>query len=507
MVTRLIFTFLLLPFFLFSGEFTATVDRNQVYVGESFTLSLTLKEVSPRGTPTISRLKKSFSIHSEQQSSNTVMINGRVTSTTAWQFILMPLAEGELVIPSMSVNTSDGTFSTQPITITALKGISSRSAESSDIEGITLIAEVSNVTPYKNEQIAYTARLISKRNIANIQMHRLQMEDAIVELNGEPKVFEKVVNGIRADVVEFNYLITPLKSGPLEIPSAVVEGGIPIKRRPNAGSLFDHDFDPVSIMQGFNQLKPFILKAEKTLLDVQPAVAEVSPWLPDRSLEIEEVFDASQSLQVGSPLSRSFKVMAEGVKSTHLPNLNEKQVTGNTFKVYADNPELKDEVQSSRIRSYRKEHYTLVPQESGKLTLPEISVAWWDVVAKEKRITTIPSRILQVLPPPLAVLDKKMDKTPQEGAAATELQAVAEKNYLLYAIIAGLACLLFVAIAFGVLLQRRVLQLSGKSEDLKKADKLEKSVKEKTKLPVKDKEEEKPAKKEKKEKLPDLNPT
>jgi hypothetical protein len=503
MVTRLIFTVLLLPFFLFSGEFTATVDRNQVYLGESFTLSLTLKDVSPRGVPTTSRLKKSFTINSEQQSSNTVMINGRVTSSTSWQLTLTPLAEGELVIPSMSVNTSDGTFATQTITITALKGISSKSSESSDIEGINFSAEVSNATPYKNEQIAYTARLTLKRNVADIQIHKFQMEDAIVDINGEPKVFEKVVNGIRAHIVEFNYLITPLKPGPLEIPPVVIDGGIPMRRRPNAGSLFDHDFDPVSIMQGFNQLKPFTLSTEKILLDVQPAVAGVTPWLPARSLQIEETFDSSQPLQVGSPLSRGFKISAEGVKSSHLPNLNESQSIGNTFKVYADNPELKDEVVSSRIKSLRKEHYTLVPQESGDLTLPKISVDWWDVVAKEKRTTTIPARTLDVLPSALIAQDTQVVQAFKEPVVLDQ-PVIAEKNYFLYAIIAGLACLLFVAIAFGILLQRKLLHLSGKGVDLKNKEKVEKAIKPK---PPEIKADEKPSKKEKKEKLPDLNPT
>ncbi len=501
MVTRLIFSLLLLPLFLFSGEFTASVDRTQVYLGESFTFNLTLKEVSPRGAPTIAKLKKSFIINSEQQSSNTVIVNGQVTSATAWQFTLIPQSEGELIIPSISVNTSDGTFSTEPIMITALKGISSRTPESSDVEGVNLVAEVSNSTPYKNEQIAYTVRLCSKRSLANIQMHKIQVEDAIVEVNGEPKVFERVVNGIRADIVEFSYLITPLKAGPLEIPPAIVQGGIPIKRRANGGSLFDNDFDPIAIMQGFNQLKPFSITTEKTILDVQPAIAGVNPWLPARALQIEETFDHAQPLQVGSPLTRSFKIAAEGVKASQLPSLQDKQVRDSSFKIYADNPGLKDEVKDSRIKSYRTEHYTLVPQEDGDLTLPEIAVVWWDVIGKEKRVTIVPARTLQVLPAPVAEPSKASLES-QDGPILMQSQVViTKKNYVLYTIIAGLASLLFVAIAFGILLQNKVLRLSG-AGTLKSADKSEF-----TPQSLVPKSEKKPIQTDKKEKLPDLNPT
>ena len=70
---RLIFLFLLLPSFLLSGEFVASVSRNPINVNESFTLTLTLKDASARGSPSITPLKNSFYINSQQQSLNTTV--------------------------------------------------------------------------------------------------------------------------------------------------------------------------------------------------------------------------------------------------------------------------------------------------------------------------------------------------------------------------------------------------------------------------------------------------
>ena len=498
MVMRTLYLLLLCPFFVFSGEFVATVDRNEVYMGESLTLSLTLKEVSPRGMPTAGRLKKSFKVNSEQQSSNTVVVNGRITSSTSWQFVLTPISEGDHTIPSISVHTSDGTFASDPITIHVMQGISSKSADVSDIEGVSFTSEVSNASPYKNEQVSYTARLTLKRNVANIQMQKLNMEDAIVELSGEPKVFEQVVNGIRADVIEFNYLITPLKSGPLEIPSAVVEGGIPVKRRPNAGSLFDQDFDPISMMQGFNHLKPFQLSTDPISLEVQPPVPGLEPWLPARSLFIEESFDSSQTLQVGNPMMRTITIRAEGVKASQLPDLTQLQSDDGTFKVYADNPQLKDEMKSSRIQSLRQQDYTLVPQIEGLVTLPEISVRWWDVVAKKKRITTLPARSLQIAP---AISPQEIAITASIPEVSTPV-VVEKNNTFLYVIIGSLGSLLLVAIVFGIWLLRKM--------NLMKQPPCVQEVKAQNgpvNPPIFDEEPKEPTAKEKKESLPDLNPT
>src|SRR5262249_49810796 len=121
-------------------------------------------------------------------------------------------------------------------------------------------------------------------------------------------------------------------------------------------------------------------------------------WIPARSLKIEELWDETQTLQVGEPLTRAFNITAEGLKSNQLPSLNEQQISDNHFKIYADKPVLGDEAQDGGIKSYRKEQYTLIPQKSGKLTLPEISVAWWDVIKKEKVFAHIPARTLQILP-------------------------------------------------------------------------------------------------------------
>lgn len=482
MVTRLILILFLFPSFLLSGEFVASVNRNQVNVGESFNLTLTLKNTSAKGVPATTPLNQHFHLLSQHQSNQTSIINGKVTSSTSWQFTLSPLREGEAIIPPLKIDTSEGPLTSQPITIRASKG--SADSRSGVNDGINLTFDINNAAPYKNEPFVYTIRLASSKQVSNITAHKFNVDDAIVETHGEPKVYNRVINGIQMGIVEFSYLITPLKAGRLKIPSIVIEGITPMEAKMRRRSFFDDDFDPFSLMHGFERLQPFALATEEVPIEVQPSVMGMTPWLPARSLTLEESWNNAQPLQVGEPLTRVIRMNAEGLKASQLPSLDEQQTADQNFKVYADKPDLKDEINGGQIKSSRTEQYTLIPQQAGVLTLPEVSVTWWDAAKKEKMVAKIPARTLQIQPAPVSI---------QPTQAITIVQGTAiPRDPLLYVIIGILSLLLAGAIVWMILLQRKVSRATQNK---------------KVKVELFSEEQEPPPSKNKKEKLPDLNPT
>lgn len=468
MVARfLIYVFLLPPLALFSGEFTARVNRNQVPLGESFTLSLTLTDVSAKESPSTSALKNTFIIHSQNQSSNTIITNGTMSSSTTWQYTLIPQKDGTLRIPSIKVETREGTLASNPIDIKVAKRTESSGSNSLEDSGMVLTARVTKTKPYKNEPIAYTVTLVSKQNLANLKMQKMTIEDAIIDVTGDPEIEEKIIDGVSVKTIEINYIVTPLKAGKLTIPSSIIQGGILVRKKSRLGSIFDNDFDHFSMMRQFDRLEPFALATEEVTLDVQPPVSGVTPWLPAHSLKIEEIWDNEQTFQVGEPITRSFKLNAEGVKASQLPGLNDLQIGSQSYKIYADKPEMEDQIINGFINSYRKEQYTIIPQQPGPLTLPEITVPWWDVTRHAIAYARLPSRTLEILP--ASVSDKKSDLTSDTEVTTPPPQqpvVVTKTNPLLYALIAGLAILLLFVVFWGITLQRKITQLS---EDPEKA--------------------------------------
>jgi len=476
--------FLLILTSLFAGEFTASVNQTQVNLGESFSLNLTLKNASAKEAPAVSALKKDFIIHSQQQSMNTTIINGSVTSSVTWKLSLTPKTEGSVQIPPITVDTVNETLSTLPITLIVMKG---SQQSSKDCTGPNISTKVSNESPYKNEPIVYTATLTSKTQLYNVQTEKMKVEDAIVELIKEPKLEERVIGGVLLNVIEFTYLITPLKAGPIKIPPMAIEGAIPQKRRERFDP-FDDDIGPFGFMQGFERVKPFTLVSEEIQLDVQPAVSEVSPWLPAQALTLEEQWPSDQSLRAGEPFSRTFVIKAQGPKASQLPHLEDLQSQSSNFKVYSDKPEEQETVFQSVVHSTRKEQYTLIPQQAGTWILPEMSVSWWDSAKKEKRVSTIPARTVQILPSltTAASNPSEIPSTPIVNKAANDPIPTVQSPILLYSIIGILTCLLIAALIWIMSLQRKIASLT----------------KEPSTRPIKHY-----VKKDKKEKLPDLNPT
>lgn len=485
MVKQILSIFVLLPALLCSADFTASVNRNQIGVGENFTYTLMLKDANAKTNPSLEPLRRTFTISSQQQMFNTVMINGKVTSTATWKYTLAPQKEGDIIIPAIIIETSEGLLATEPITIQVVKG-STTAVREPETQDLILTKDVSNAFPYKNEPFLFTIRLLAKKEVRDIQIPKITLENAIIEQTQDPVAYKKLVDGDLANIIEFEYLITPLKAGPLKIPSTQIKGVVSSGRKEPI-SLFDDDFDLFSMMPGFDKFKPFSLETDDTTLEIQPAVAGMTTWLPARSLRVEEVWDDTQTLKEGEPFVRGFRIYAEGIKSNQIPSLEELQK--GPFKIYADKPELQEEIKDGKLKSSRREQYTIIPQESGFLTLPEFAVTWWDVIKKEKTVTRVPARTIQIHSSPKNN-NKQDTEKPIENLIVTSSQDASKSDIIFYAVIGSLAMLLCGAVFWVIALQRKITRFKDKSV-------ASKSVVRKRKRSHEDKN----------EKLPDLNPT
>lgn len=498
MVKQMFIVFVLFPIFLFAGEFTASVTKKHVSLGDSFALQLTLKDASASSIPDTTPIKKNFHIRSQQQSSNTTIMNGRTSTSFTWTIILQPIKEGENLIPAIDIHTAEGVLTTSPI-IVKVSPEAAPETKRSEADDIALSAEISTQHPYKNETFFLTVTLKSKIDLVNVHMPKFSIEEAIVATNGEPLIEKSIVDGIKLHVVTFNYLVTPLNAGVLHIPSITLEGAISVKRKTRSSSFFNDDLDPLFLMPGFNQLQSFVKASSPFTLNVQPAIAGMTPWLPARHLSIEESLDSSQKLEVGEPITRSIKINAEGILSSQLPDLTDRQNDDSSFKIYADKPVTVNEIKGETIHSYRLEQYTLIPQKPGNLTLPGITIEWWDIAKNQKAVSFLPGRTIEIQPKANHLKDTALDTSIESRTATAPSQDSSNsRDPLLYALIFGLAVLLLGAVSWVILLQKKLLRItSPQKTETPKTLSVAQSLKTTRK----------PAAKDKNEKLPDLNPT
>ena len=316
----------LLPVICLAAEFTASVNQDQIGVGEQLILQLKLSGASPKSTPDISELENDFTIIGQQQSSSTMIINGNVSTSVSWQYGLIPHKEGTYSIPAIKIQSSKGPIRSQPVTISVEK--SSSKPVNNIANTTTLLAKVNKDSPYKNEPVVYTVQLVSQEDLVNVQFKDMSVKDAVVKAYGNPKIYEKLQNGISVKVAEINYIITPLKAGPLTLPGLVIQGEKVAQTQNSLDALLGPNGDPFRMLQQFQglqgfgmaQLEPFSLTSNAITLDVKEPSLNLVPWLPAASLKISENISETKPLKVGEPFTRTFTIVAEGTTANQLPS-------------------------------------------------------------------------------------------------------------------------------------------------------------------------------------------
>jgi hypothetical protein len=265
---------------------------------------------------------------------------------------------------------------------------------------VSISASASTQTPYQNQSLLYTVKVVAHTAVSNVSLGELRADNAIVERQGEPLVRRGVENGAPANIVEFNFVITPLQPGPAVIAPVVLSGEIetPDGAGPSDGGFMAGMLRALNAISSFAGGQPFSIASNRIVLNVRPPAAAMDLWLPLTSLKITEDMPGVQSVHVGDLLSRKITLSANGAVASQLPDV-EGQQNHSDFKVYSDKPATGQTIdKTGAILAWRAESFSLVPQHPGMLVLPAVTVSWWNVAANQAASAVLPQRILKVLP-------------------------------------------------------------------------------------------------------------
>ncbi len=364
----------------------AYVDHNPVSQDESLTLTVE-SSGDVDGTPDWSPLKQDFDLQGQSRNTSLSIINGSMSRKTQWMISLIPKRSGRIHIPSISV----GGEHTQPLTVMVTPASQAQAQQ----PGGDLYMEVSAepVTPYVQQQIIYTVRLFHAVDLgsgATLSQPDLPDDNAVVEQLGKDKRYQSMRDGMRYDVIERRYAIYPQKSGavdiaPVEFDGDIVQGG-------GGNGMFPFGVDP------FNQRtvhKRLHSRAVHINVKPIPAAFHGAQWLPARSLQLEQSWSPDPpKFEVGQPVTRTLSVLADGLTSSQLPTLGTATING--VKQYPDQPSLKETQCSDGITGLRTEKTAYIPTHAGTITLPAVSIPWWNTTTDKMEIATLPARSFSV---------------------------------------------------------------------------------------------------------------
>ena len=389
-----------------AANLSATVDRARLNEGETFDLFLESDDVTVFGMPDLEPLKQQFEVVSTRQENRLATFDGKTRASTRWIVTLLPRQSGYVVVPPLRLGDTES----QPITLQVVKGGAGTAADGK-LAPIFIDASLDRESVYVQAQVVLTLRIYHSVSLYDdSSLTPLSIPNARVEQLGDPRTFETDVNGVRHGVIELRYAIFPQESGELLIPAQVFSA---------TPALRDRDYNPFGPRPGrlTRVRSPEIPLQVRARPAAWPADA---PWLPARALSLSEAWNPEPDQpSVGDSLTRNIMLRAEGLSSAQLPPLPQQNSPG--LRRYPDQPQLRNESSDRGLIGSREESEALVPSQSGRLTLPEVRVLWWNTDADRLETASLPARTLEVASNPELEVDAPVVTASTAGAADAPL--------------------------------------------------------------------------------------
>ncbi|MCO5053043.1 MAG: BatD family protein [Verrucomicrobiae bacterium] len=253
--------------------FTASVDRDTVYLGERVGFSLTFDGAQPEGTPpapAVSGLQFAYNGPSSQFS----FVNGQTTAKITHNYTITPLRVGEFVIPPVKVTLGQQTLITQPIHLTVLKaGTPSPEAVAHGSQPAFLQLQLPKTNVYLGEIITGEFQLYLRDgvNAGQFQFTATPAEGLTVGKMAELPRRRMQVGNAAYTVVPIAVSLTPIKTGPLTVGPITAAMVIELPSNNRRRDLFD----PFGMFS--KERRQLSLASDAQSLQCQPLPAEGRP--------------------------------------------------------------------------------------------------------------------------------------------------------------------------------------------------------------------------------------
>ena len=377
-MTRLLFLCLLwLAILPALAEIDIRVEPDPAFEDELITLTIEADDIEQGIDLNTAPLEEDFRVLATQVGNSLGMEQGQLVAKTRWVLHLRPRRKGMLTIPALTM----GPHRTQPreVTVVARPVRTDRA----DGEDLLLEVEAEPLTPYVQQQVRLTVRVLSARSMIQGAISDPQADQALIRTLGSDRSYQTSRNGRPYRDIERRYALFAERSGKLVIPGIRFEGRL-------AG-------DPSGSYLGrFYSARQ---TSEPLVLEVRPRPDDYpgQHWLPAESLDLREAWPQEPPrFQVGEPVTRTLILQARGLTAAQLPELEMAPVEG--LRLYPDQPERENRQDGPWVVGRLERRLAVVPSQPGELLLPEIELTWWDITADKPRRAVLPARTIQVAP-------------------------------------------------------------------------------------------------------------
>jgi hypothetical protein len=395
MKNKLVYIFLLLSFSAQSISaqvaLKTTVSKSKLGVNQRFKIVFSInKQGADNFTPP--SFKNFRVVGGPSQSVNQSWINGRVTFSQSYTYVIQPKAIGTYTIPSASIQLNGKKIRSNSVKITVLKEVDIPQDRNDPNyiaqQNVHLVAEISKSNPYPGEGIyveykLYVSENITVRNFSvtdspqyngfwnqDIKIKNLQVKNG--NYNGEKYRY----------IVLKKALLIPTKSGKLVIEPMKIDVviGVPTGR----GDFFGNSITR-NVTKGFSSPRRNITVKE---LPLKNKPANFNGAVGDFDFKITA---SRNDLKANESSQIKVAVTGKGnLKLFEIPKIE----TPKELEIYTPEHTEKVKTTLSGLRGTIYDVYTVVPQFKGKYKIPKVSFSYFNV--KERKYKTITTEALFV---------------------------------------------------------------------------------------------------------------
>ncbi len=353
-----------------AAEIKAFVDRKHAALGESIRLTVSVSD--GQGAVDTSPIRD-FKVLSGATSTSIQITNGRTSRESSYNYTLIPLKQGRLKIPALTVAVGGRRYSTREIIVQ----VSKRPQTNANNRDVFAEAHISNPNPFEGEQIVYTLKFCNAVRITNPKFRKSPEFPGFTAKKIEPdKSYRTVISGREYNITELTYVLVPLGPGEKTIESAIIKCDIVERRRRRRNSPFDSFFDDSFLNR--SDLKPATVMTDPLIIRVRPLPdytgdAKFSGLVGKFGMRADL---ENNKLKVGDSTTLSVIISGIGnIMDAEKPEF----IVPKEFKVYEDNPEENINLDMSGYSGEKIFRTAIVPMKEGNYSLAPVKLSYFNI--------------------------------------------------------------------------------------------------------------------------------
>ena len=363
----------------------AKVSKNKLGLNQRLKIEFSInKQGSDQFTPP--KFTNFKVVGGPSQSVSQSWVNGKVSFSQSYTYIIQPKRKGEITIGTASVKIGGKFIKSKPIKIIVLDAVEIPKNPNDPNyiaqQNIHLVAEISKTRPYVGEGVYVEYRLYVSENVSvyNYGVTEAPKYNGFwnqeIKIKGQSPVKIGKYNGedYRYIVLQ-KALLIPTKTGKLTIDPMKMEIviGVPTGRSDFFGNVITRN-----VRKEFASAKK-IIRPNSLPLEGKPANFSGAVGAFNFNVAIsKEILKANESSQI--------KVAISGKGNLKLFELPE-VITPTELEKYQPERNERVRVNSTGISGSVSDLYTIVPQYKGKYKIPNVSFSYFN--PKEKKYHTI----------------------------------------------------------------------------------------------------------------------